>query len=261
MTFKPLARFTVSISIICLAAASPTRADVPVLECNSEEAQPHSEQSFTQGLEMNEGWLYESSGQYGKSFVSRYRAADNSQLTQLDLPRDVFAEGLTLVDGRIYLISWKSGTGWILDAQTLSVEKQFSYDGEGWGIAYDGESIIMSDGSSLLRFYHPGTFELINTLTIKHNGKKFDNMNELEFVDGVLWANQWYSNSIYAIDLARGEVLAEMQCSGLRDMAKATQSEQVLNGIAYDKTTDSFWLTGKYWPVRYRVIRPLLPAE
>lgn len=261
MSLRDLTKPFLSVVAISLIIVSQARADVPVLNCEAIETKPHDNQSFTQGFEINDGWLYESSGQYGSSFLTMYREDDDGNQSRIDLPRDVFAEGLTLVGDELYLISWKAGKAWSLDTNTFAVKKQFSYEGEGWGIAYDGQKLVMSDGSSLLRFYRPESFELTGTLTVKLNGKKLDKLNELEIVDGLLWANRWYSNSIYAIDLTSGKVVAEMNCDGLRKLSGADNSEQVLNGIAYDKNTDSFWLTGKYWPSRFRVKRPSLSLD
>lgn len=226
--------------------------------CEVVDSYAHNDSSFTQGLVKHGDWVYESSGKYKKSFISRYQL-DGEKKQQVELPGDIFAEGITLVDDSLYLISWQSGQAWVLDRETLTPTKNFHYDGEGWGLTHDGQQLIMSNGSALLRFYQPDTFELTDTRWVRLNGERLDNLNELEFVDGIVWANRWYSDTLYGIDPDTGDVVASMDCGELKKRAGIRGREQVLNGIAYDGDSDTLLVTGKYWPRLFRIKRP--PVE
>ncbi|MEX1033883.1 MAG: glutaminyl-peptide cyclotransferase [Cellvibrionaceae bacterium] len=216
------------------------------------EKDTHDPRIFTQGFVLDEGWFYESSGHYGRSFLVRYPVDGESGAEQrLALPRDIFAEGITVIDERLYLLSWKAGKAWVLDKNNFSVLATHGYNGEGWGLTHNGEHLIMSDGTDILRFYSIDDFALQHTVKVRLDGEPVRNLNELEYRDGLVWANQWQSNNIYVINAESGKVEAIADLEELQKASAARAGESVLNGIAYDRKRDAFWITGKYWRHRY----------
>ncbi len=248
-----------------LSFSQTTDSVIPSYSCDIQERAPHDSQSFTQGLVMNENYFYESSGQYSASFITRYPKNTSSNSHQheykVDLPRDIFAEGLTLLNDKLYLISWKKGKAYVLDKDTLSPIETFNYRGEGWGLTHNNHALIMSDGSNILRYYNPTTFKLEKILRVFNNKKPLKDINELEFKNGVIWANQWHNDTIYGINEASGNVIATLDCKALRPLAAKNDKEHVLNGIAYDETKKGFWVTGKYWRYRFLIDFPELFPE
>ncbi|MCW8196619.1 glutaminyl-peptide cyclotransferase [Proteobacteria bacterium 005FR1] len=211
----------------------------------------HDPEIFTQGLALDGDNFFESSGHYGRSFLLRYprNGGDNQRLA---LPRTIFAEGIEVVGDRLYLLSWKSGKAWALDKNTFEVEKEFRYEGEGWGLTHDGQRLILSDGTDRLRFYDEN-FQLLGSRRVHLDGESLRWLNELEYQGGLVWANQWHSDTIYAIDPDSGAVIATVDLAALRPEAAGRSRESVLNGIAWDQAREGFWITGKYWRYRYLV--------
>lgn len=212
----------------------------------------HDPGIFTQGFVLDEGWFYESSGHYGRSFVLRYpeNGEGPGPEQRLALPRNIFAEGITIVGDQLYVLSWKAGKAWTLDKNSFQLIDEYRYGGEGWGLTHDGEQLIFSDGTDVLRFYSHD-FELLDTRKVQLNGKPVTRLNELEYHDGMIWANQWQSNTIYAISAENGHVQATVELDELQQESATRSGESVLNGIAYDEKRDAFWITGKYWRNRY----------
>lgn len=215
---------------------------------------PHDAKAFTQGLFFWNGILYESTGQYGESTV-RKTVIETGEVTEFrDLPPEYFGEGITRWQDRIIALTWRSGTGFVMDLETLAPIEAFEYPGEGWGITADETHLIQSDGSSLLRFLDPDTFEITRTLNVRLNGKLLHQINELEWVKGEIWANVWQSDLIARIDPESGIVKSVIDFSGLfPPSARARPSDDVLNGIAYDATTGRIFVTGKRWPNLYEI--------
>ncbi|MGI1678375.1 MAG: glutaminyl-peptide cyclotransferase [Cellvibrionaceae bacterium] len=234
--------------------------------CQVLDQQPHDTESFTQGFVRDDNFFYESSGQYSASYISKYPArsiADNdlktsaNEVIKVNLPRNIFAEGLTLFNDNLYLITWKKGRAYQLDKNTLNPIKTFRYNGEGWGLTHNSHSLIMSDGSHLLRYYTPGTFTLEKTLSVQLNNKPLKDLNELEFHNGIIWANKWHSDAIYGIEEKSGKVVTIINCQNLKAIATTKDnSENVLNGIAYDAGNKGLWVTGKYWHSRFLIEIP-----
>lgn len=207
---------------------------------------------FTQGFEFHDGHYYYSSGLYNKSYLKRLSASTNKSST-LSVPPNIFAEGLTVFADSLYLVSWKAQTAWRFNRDTFQLLNTYRYAGEGWGLANNGKELIMSDGTNRLRFFDPSNFQEVSSITVTNNNQAINNLNELEFVNGLVWANQWRSNFIYAIDPKTGQVQATLDVSELQKEAAVSHVDSVTNGIAYDKERGLYWVTGKYWQYRYLI--------
>ncbi len=213
---------------------------------------PHDTAAYTQGLFFYAGRMYESTGQYGRSSLRIVDFASGKVLRKLDFARKYFGEGSAVLDGKIYVLTWTNRVAFVYDAATLAYEKAYSYPREGWGITTDGKSLIASDGSSRLYFLSPD-FKLHKSLDVKMNGRPVKYLNELEWIDGKIWANVYMTDMIVIINPEDGRVEAAIDCSGLLPKSLRTADTDVLNGIAHDPATGRIWLTGKNWPRLYEV--------
>ncbi|CAA0088069.1 Uncharacterised protein [Zhongshania aliphaticivorans] len=232
---------------------------------------PHQKTLFTQGLELYQGKLYESSGLYGHSKIiaRKFPPSPTDSIKGAALPANIFAEGITQYRGKLYMLSWRSGRGLIIDPQHFKVLETFSYHGEGWGLCASvsegrADHFVMSNGSSQLQWLAPNTMTPINTLVVTENGKAVDKLNELECLGDYVIANQWHTNNLLIINGRNGNVLKKLDLSALKDdVSKTTQlsSEAVLNGVAYDAHDDSWLVTGKLWPTLFRIKFTLPPLE
>jgi glutamine cyclotransferase len=222
---------------------------------------PHDTTYFTEGLEFYNGQLLESSG--GNDDSSPYpsemgvvnrQTGKVATKAKLD-PSKYFGEGITVFKDKLYHLTWQSGVGFVYDAKTFKPLREFKIPSrEGWGLTHDTASVIMSDGSSNLYFLDPETLQVKYTVNVIHNGTPIGNINELEYVNGVIYANKWGEQVILKIDPVSGKVLGQMDLSNLEKEAKATYANaDVLNGIAYDSTTGKLYVTGKKWPMLYEI--------
>lgn len=212
---------------------------------------PHDSSAYTQGLLWANGALFESTGMYGHSDVRRVDLTSGRVLASRPLPADRFGEGLALLRGRLYQLTWKEGVAYTYDAATLAPGDSFHYAGEGWGLTTDGTSLIMSDGSDSLRFLSPDTFKVQRVVHVRDNGAPLYQLNELEYVGGEVLANVYGSNWVLRIDPATGVVREAIDFSDLyRDRPP---SAEVMNGIALAPDGKQLLLTGKYWPVMFQV--------
>jgi glutamine cyclotransferase len=216
------------------------------------ETLPHDANAFTQGLLWHEGFFYESTGGYGRSSVRKVDPKTGKVLQIRNLARDAFGEGLVLKDDLLYQLEWKSGQGFIYQRENLELAGRFNYVGEGWGLAWDGTNFIVSDGTVYLRFFDPKTFELVRSIRVRDDRGRIDQLNELEFVEGKIYANRWYSKEILVIDPETGFVEATVDLKGLKG-SQLPDPDAVLNGIAYDPKTKLFYVTGKRWPHLYAI--------
>jgi glutamine cyclotransferase len=214
---------------------------------------PHDPAAFTQGLLVEGGKLYESTGQYGESSLRLVELETGRVLQLFNLNRAYFGEGIAAVGNRIYQLTWQNRTGIVYDLETFEPVESFRYAGEGWGITYDGSHLIVSDGTSELRFLDPDTLELVNRVVVRDADREVVRINELEFIDGEVWANIWYEDRIARIDPADGRVLSWLDLSHVYPAAERRSREQVLNGIAYDAGADRIFVTGKNWPRLYEI--------
>jgi glutamine cyclotransferase len=216
---------------------------------------PHDPDAFTQGLLVDGDRLFESTGLHGRSSVREVEIATGKVLRRQDLPSRLFGEGLAEVGERLIQLTWQSGLALIWDRDRFTREGELSYSGEGWGLTWDGERLIMSDGSSWLLFRDPRTFDELGRVQVTLNGRPLPRLNELEWVDGAVWANVWQSESIVRIDPTTGEVTGVADCSGLESRLPPGSSAtiDVLNGIAYWPAHHTFLVTGKLWPKLFEV--------
>jgi glutamine cyclotransferase len=212
---------------------------------------PHDPTAYTQGLVWADGILFESTGQYGHSELRRVDLRSGRVLASRPLTADRFGEGLALLKGRLYQLTWKEGVAYAYDAATLAPRDSFHYAGEGWGLATDGTSLIMSDGSDSLRILSPATFQVQRVVHVRYNGAPLYQLNELEYVNGEVLANVYQSNWVMRIDPATGTVREAIDFADLYPERPA--SAEVMNGIALAPDGSQLLLTGKLWPVLFQV--------
>jgi glutamine cyclotransferase len=218
---------------------------------------PHDASSFTEGLEFRDGFLYEGTGNKGQSFLAKSELQTGKALQKISLSNDLFGEGITLLNGKIYQWTWQENKCFVYDAKTFTKLKEFTYEGEGWGMTNDGKQLIMSNGSSNLYFRDPETFAVTKTVAVSNNYGPLGSINELEYVDGFVYANVWTTFKIVKIDLASGNAVGEANLDDLLPKyAPEILNEPVdkgLNGIAYDSIGKRFFITGKYYPKIFEV--------
>jgi len=214
---------------------------------------PHDTGAFTQGLVFHEGSLYESTGQYKKSTLRKVNLESGKIEKTHKLPDHYFGEGITILNGKIYQLTWKSKRGIVYNTDSFNVEGTFSYPFDGWGIANNGKELIISNGTPFIYFYNPENFEQIRKIKVTDKGEQVSLVNELEFIDGKIYANIWGSNKIISIDPATGNVLNWYNLSGLQRYFNGNSKIDVLNGIAYDTKTGRIFVTGKLWPILFEI--------
>ena len=214
---------------------------------------PHDTNAFTQGLIFLNGAFLESTGLNGESTLRKVDVKTGAVLKQIQVPPQYFAEGMTVLNGKIFQITWQSHEGFVYDLESFQLERQFSYEGEGWGLATDGQSLILSDGTDQIRFLDPLTFQVIRTIKVSDHGRSINQLNELEYIKGEIYANVWGSNFIVRIDPATGKVLGVVNFAGLLAPQDYFPGMDVLNGIAYDAAGDRLFVTGKKWPKLFEV--------
>lgn len=204
--------------------------------------------SYTQGLVYNDGFLYESGGLRGRSALHKIDAGTGKVIKTQNVSKEYFAEGLDLFKNKLYQITWQEKTCFVYDIKSFKQEKTFSYFGEGWGLTNDGENLIMSDGSNILKVIDPATFTLLKTIMVLSPSAQNVNMlNELEYVDGKVYANIWQTDEIAIIDYKTGKQTGVIDLSQLRSIMANDPDAEVTNGIAYNSKTKTFFLTGKLW--------------
>jgi len=235
-----------SLLISLTVSAKPSTYTYRVLETH-----PHNKSMFTQGLIAQEQWIYESGGGYGRSRLLRYDKRSGKLDTRFKFPRALFAEGLTYFNSQLFLLTWQAGELFVYDPLDTEPQRRIRYKGEGWGLTHNDEMLIMSNGSDQLYFRSADDFSIQRTVSVHDDSKHWKNLNELEFARNKIWANVWGDNRILAIDPNDGKVLGVIDLTALREQTVKTNADNVLNGIAYDKQRNAFWVTGKFWPKRY----------
>lgn len=214
---------------------------------------PHDPRAFTQGLVYLDGVLYESTGLKGQSSLRRVELETGTVLDDARLLPMFFGEGIAVLGDRIYQLTWTSGVGFVYDRESFRLLREFRYAGEGWGMTHDGEHLIVSDGSPELAFWDPETLLETRRLTVRDGGEPVENLNELEYIEGEIYANIWQQELIARISPETGEVLSWVNLSGLLDAADRTGREDVMNGIAWDEKGRRLFVTGKLWPKLFEI--------
>jgi glutaminyl-peptide cyclotransferase len=213
---------------------------------------PHDTTMYTEGLEIRDGMLYETSGLVGQSRVRATALSSSTTLHEATLPAPLFGEGLTVTGDRLWQLTWTNGVAFERDPATLAERRQVTYQGEGWGLCHDGDRLVMSDGSDRLTFRDPVTFAPSGQVAVRLDGEPVRQLNELECAGGVVWANVYQTDRILRIDPRTGTVTGVVDASGLLS-AQQRATADVLNGIAAIPGTDEFFITGKNWPALFRV--------
>jgi glutamine cyclotransferase len=216
-------------------------------------SRPHDPTSYTQGFQLVDGRLFESAGKYGESALREIEPTTGKVLRKRPLAKTVFGEGMTLLGDQLWVLTWKENTAYVFERDTFKPLLTHPYEGEGWGLTTDGTLLIMSNGSSELTFRNPKDFSIVRTLTVKDGNHAVDHLNELEMVDGQIFANIYQSDRIARISPQSGQVTGWLDLKGLRYQLPAVGRAEVLNGIAWDMETGHLLVTGKYWPLMFEI--------
>lgn len=244
-------------SVMALAIeAQFRRSEVKTITAKVIAEFPHDPTAFTQGLVVVEGQMYEGTGKKGESTLRKVDLKTGRVEVFVPLDPDLFGEGITVLGDRIYQLTWQNRIGLVYDRKTLRPTKTFRYSGEGWGLTHDGKRLILSDGTSLLRFLDPQTFEVVRRMRVTSPNGPVDKLNELEFVNGEILANIWYQDRIARISAESGEILGWIDLSAVYPARRRATKEDVLNGIAYDESSGRMFVTGKNWPKVYEIELP-----
>lgn len=228
-------------------------ADSPVYSYEVVNVWPHDTNAFTQGLVFLDGALLESTGLNGQSTLRKVDLKSGQVLKQAEVPIQYFAEGLALLGGKLFQLTWQNHKGFVYDLDSFFLEKQFSYEGEGWGLTTDGRWLILSDGTDQIRFLDPVNFEVQRTIHVQREGQPVDRLNELEYIKGEIFANVWGTDYVMRIDPSTGKVTGVIDFTGLLAATDRGVGTDVFNGIAYDAATDRLFVTGKRWPKLFEV--------
>ncbi len=232
---------------------APSTTAVPRYTYQIINAYPHDPTAFTQGLILEDGIFYEGTGLRGKSTLYKVDVETGAVIQSINLPNQYFGEGITTFGDYLFQITWQENTGFVYDKNSFELLRTFSYPTEGWGITHDGEKLIMSDGTATLYFWDPETLTEIGRVQVFDENGPVVRLNELEYIDGEVWANVWQTNFIARINPDTGQVVGWIDLTGLLDPAVVTQPVDVLNGIAYDAQTERLFVTGKLWPQVYEI--------
>lgn len=214
---------------------------------------PHDPNAFLQGLLWYDGGFYESTGLEGRSSLRRVEFPSGKVLKSISIAPEFFCEGLALVDNRLIQLTWQSHRGFVYDRESFHKVGEFKYDTEGWGLTYDGTNLVMSDGSSQLAILDPKTFQTLRRLPVTFNGAPLTNLNELEFIEGEIWANVWKTDQIVCINPVTGQVDEFLDLTSILPASERTGREDVMNGIAYDPQTKRIFVSGKWWSKLFEI--------
>ena len=236
------------------AAGTDKPKAIPVYGVQVVRTTPHDINAFTEGLFFLNGYFYESTGLDGHSSVRKVKVETGQVVQRASLPPELFGEGIAPWHGNLVGLTWKSQVGFVLDLDSFETKGQFGYPGEGWGLTHDDTELVMSDGTADIRFLNPNTLIETHRIHVTAQGQPVDQINELEWVEGEIYANIWQTDRIARIDPKTGEVVGWIDCKGLLSMKDfIPQHTDVLNGIAYDPATRRLWVTGKFWPKVFEI--------
>lgn len=265
----PLAAlFIACITLLIGCSRTPDEAEklhdasgIPIYTYEVVQTFPHDTRAFTQGLQIHEGILYESTGRHGESSLRKVDLKTGRVLKRVNLPRRYFGEGIAIVGDQIFMLTWQEQAGFIFDRHTFERIGDFSYEGEGWGLAFDGTHLIMSDGTPILRFLDVDTQEVVRTQEIRAGELPLRNINELAWIEGELWANIFTTDFIARIDIEQGKVTGWIDGTGILPREAITSRVDVMNGIAYNVEEGRIFVTGKLWPLLFEIrVVPKLAA-
>jgi glutaminyl-peptide cyclotransferase len=248
-------RIMIAVAALAACACGPVSQAGGIQEYGYEvvHTYPHDPAAYTQGLFYLNGFLYESTGLNGQSSIRKERLETGEILQRRDVPEQFFGEGIINWKDRLLEITWKTEVGFVYDLANFSLKSQFSYPGQGWGLTQDGKRIIMSDGTSELRFWDPETLRETGRVRVTADGVPVDQLNELEWVKGEVYANVYQTDRIARIDPASGRVVGWIDLTGILSPADRVRQVDVLNGIAYDAATGRLFVTGKWWPKLFEI--------
>lgn len=226
---------------------------IPLWKAKIVATYPHDPDAYTQGLVIEKGQMFEGTGRYGSSTLREVDLKTGAVLKSLSLDKQYFGEGITILDGNIYQLTWKNHYCFVYDLKTFQYKEYVQYVFEGWGLTNNGKELIVSDGSSDIRFVDPTSFKELRKIAVKDGDVRVKNLNELEFIDGEIWANIWYEDRIARISPETGKLLGWIDLSSLYPANQRKDRDQVLNGIAQDPDTKKIYVTGKNWPKLFEI--------
>ena len=256
-------RWSIRLLAFALLAGSAAAhaADIPVYGYQVVHAYPHDTGAYTEGLFYKDGYLYESTGQVGQSTVRKVALETGDVVQRHRLPKQYFGEGIVAWKDRLVQLTWQSGTGFVYDLASFTPQRSFSYEGEGWALTRDDAHLYMSDGTPVLRVLDPETLQVVRRITVTADGTPVTHLNELEWVDGEIYANVWLTDRIARIDPASGHVVGWIDLAGLFDINQLPNpGDDVLNGIAWDAEHKRLFVTGKCWPQLFEITLVKRPA-
>lgn len=216
----------------------------------------HDTSASTQGLVFHKGFLYEGTGLRGESCIKKFDLKNNRLVSELDIDKKLFGEGIAIINNKIIQLTWTSQRGFVYNIDTFSLESEFHYSTQGWGITTIGDKLVMSDGSNKLYFIDPNSFDVLSEVEVFDNNGAVDQLNELEYINGMIYANVWMTNRIVMIDPSTGIIKEDVDLTGIlssSELASLTDGDYVLNGIAYDEDTKRLFVTGKCWPKLFHI--------
>jgi glutamine cyclotransferase len=248
-------RILIAVATVAACACGPASqgAGIPEYGYDVVHVYPHDPGAYTQGLFYLNGVMYESTGLNGQSSIRKVRLETGEVLQKHDIPEQYFGEGIINWKDRLLEITWKSEIGFVYDLNSFAPKGQFMYPGEGWGLTQDGKRIIMSDGTAELRFWDPETLRETGRITVTADGRPVDQLNELEWIKGEVFANVYQTYRIARIDPVTGKLTGWIDLTGILPPADRFRQVDVLNGIAYDARTDRLFVTGKLWPKLFEI--------
>ena len=226
-------------------------SDIPLYQARIVNTYPHDSNAFTQGLEIFQGNLYEGTGRNGQSSLRQVDLESGSITRRVNLNERYFGEGITIVGDKVYQLTWRSHTAFIYDLASFKVQGSFYLPGEGWGITHDDRYLIVSDGTAFLRFLDPDTHQEVKRVQVSDDTGPLQRLNELEYINGEVWANVWYQDYIVRINPDTGQVTGRVDLSSL--YPHPSNGDDVLNGIAWDSEHQRLFVTGKLWPMLYEI--------
>ena len=229
------------------------KATTPVWNARVVATYPHDPGAYTQGLVIENGQMFEGTGKYGSSTLREVDLKTGKVIRSLSLDEQYFGEGIAILNGNIFQLTWKNNFCFVYDLNSFQYKEYFRYPFEGWGLTSNGNELILSDGSSELRFIDPNSFKEVRRISVKDGSERIKNLNELEYISGEIWANIWYEDRIARVSPETGKLLGWIDLSGLYPKSQREDRDQVLNGIAQDSHTKKLYVTGKNWPKLFEI--------